>query len=168
MISEFVFNSTIITFLYANICIVCDFYKCFDSFTILLIFKFFFHCLFIIKYNFALYSISKVLVFKRSLFVLINIRLIISSSKLSLHFVFKKSLIFFINVIIIVLISFLFINAIIFFFLIDILIIVDIIFFIKYNAYNNIGFLIISIDFLCLEYHFDEFLFDSYIRYSSS
>ena len=107
------------------------------------------------------------LIFKKILFVLINIRSIILSFKLNLHLIFKKLLIFFINIIVIILISFLFINVIIFFFFIDIFMIANIVFFIKYNAHNNINLLIISIDFLCLKYHFDEFLFDSYIRYSS-
>ena len=106
-------------------------------------------------------------VFKRSFFASINIFSIVSSFKLDLHLIFKKLLIFFNNVIVIVLIFSLFINVIIFFFFIDIFMIVDIIFFVKYNAYNNISLLIISIDFFCLKYHLDEFLLDSYIRYSS-
>ena len=61
------------------------------------------------------------------------------------------------------LISFLFINVIIFFFFINILIIIDIVFFIKYDTHNNINLLIISIDFLCLKYHLDKFLLNSYI-----
>ena len=133
----------------------------------LLIFKFFFHYLFIIKYDFALCSILKVLISKRFFLVSINILLIVSFSMLNLHFVFRKSLIFFINVVVIVFVSSLFINVIIFFFFIDILITIDIVFFVKYNAHNNIDLLIISIDFLYLKYQFDEFLFDLYIRYSS-
>ena len=163
VISGFAFNSIIIAFLYANICIICDFHKCFDFFAMLFIFKFSFHYLFIIKYDFMLCSISKVLVFKKLLFVPINIRSIISFFKLNLHFIFKKPLIFFINVIIIMLIFFLFINVIIFFFFINILMIIDIVFFVKYDAHDNIDLLIISIDFLCLKYHFDEFLLNSYI-----
>ena len=87
---------------------------------------------------------------------------------MNLHFVFKKPLIFLINVVIIVFIYFLFINVIIFFFSIDIFMIVIIVFFVKYDAYNNFDLLIILIDFLFLEYQFDEFLFDLCIRYLSS
>ena len=91
-------------------------------------------------------------IFKKSLFVFINIFFIVLFFKLNLHFVFKKPLIFLIDVIIIVFISFLFINVIIFFFFIDILIIIVIVFSMKYNVYNNFNFLIISINFLCLRY----------------
>ena len=168
VISEFILNSIIITFLYANMCIVYNFHKCLNPFIIFLIFKSFFHYLFIIKYDFTLYSISKMLIFKKILFISINIRSIISFFKLNLHFVFKFFLIFFINVIIIILIPSLFMSAIISFFFINIFIIVNIIFFIKYNAHNNINFLIILINFLCLKYHLDKFLFNLYIRYSSS
>ena len=166
VVLKFALSSIVMTFLYTNICIVCDFHKCFDFFIMFSTSRFFFHYLFIIKYNFALCLISKMLVLKRSFFISINIFSIVSFFKFNLHFVFKKFLIFFINVVVIVLILFLFINAIIFFFFIDILIIVDIVFFIKYNTHNNISLLIISINFFCLKYHFDKSLLDSYIRYS--
>ena len=149
-------------------CIICDSHKYLNFFIMFSISRSFFYYLFIIKYNFTLYSISKMLVFKKSFFVLINIFSIISSFKFDLHFVFKKFLIFFINIVIIILISSLFINVIIFFFFIDILIIVEIVFFVKYDTHNNMNLLIILIDFLCLKYQLDEFLFDSYIRYPSS
>ena len=90
IISEFTFSSIVMTFLYISICIVYDFYKCFDFFIIFSILRFSFYYLFIIIYDFALYLISKVLVFKRSFFISINILSIISSFKLSLHFVFKN------------------------------------------------------------------------------
>ena len=134
----------------------------------LLILKFSFHCLFIIKYDFMLFLISKMFILKRSRFMSTNIFLIIFFFKLNLHFIFKNSLIFLISVIIIVFVSFLFINAIISFFFIDIFMIIIIVFFVKYNAYNNFNLLIISIDFLYLKYQLDEFLFNLYIRYSLS
>ena len=168
VISKFALSSTIMAFLYANMCIVYDFYKCLDSLIMLFIFKFFFHCFLIIKYDFALFLISKMLIFKKSRLISTNIFSIVSFFKFDLHFIFKKSLIFFINVVIIIFISFLFINALIFFFSINIFMIVIIVFFIKYNAYNNFDLIIISIDFLCLRYQLDEFLFDSYIRHLSS
>ena len=96
--------------------IIYDFYKCFNFLIIFLIFKFSFHCLLIIKYNFILSLISNVLVFKRPFFISINIFSIVFSLTLNLHFVFKKSLIFLINVVIIMFIYFLFINIIIYFF----------------------------------------------------
>ena len=43
--------------------------------------------------------------------------------------------------------------------------IINIVFFIKYDAYNNINLLIISIDFFCLKYHFDKFLLDLCVRH---
>ena len=95
VISEFAFNSIIMTFLYANICIVYDFHKCFNSFAMFSILKFFFHYLFIIKYDLTLCSISKMFIFKKSFFISINIRSIIFSFKLNLHFVFKKTFNFF-------------------------------------------------------------------------
>ena len=167
IISKFILNSIIITFLYANIYIVYNFHKCRDSLIMLFILKFFFHCLFIIKYNLALSLISKVLIFKKPRFILINILSIVFSFKLNLHFIFKKPLIFLINVIIIVFISFLFINVIIFFFSINTLIITIIMFFIKYNTHNNFELLIISINFLYLRYQLNKFLLDLYIRYLS-
>ena len=66
VVSKFVLISIIMIFLYANMCIVCDFHKCFDFLIMLFIFRFFFHCLFIIKYDFALFLISKIFVFKKS------------------------------------------------------------------------------------------------------
>ena len=53
-------------------------------------------------------------------------------------------------------------------FSIDIFMIIIIVFFVKYDAYNSFDLLIISIDFLYLKYQLDEFLFNLYIRYSSS
>ena len=73
VVSKFVSNSIIIIFLYINMCIVCDFYKCFDFLIMLFIFKFYFYCLFIIKYDFALFLISKMLIFKKPRLMLINI-----------------------------------------------------------------------------------------------
>ena len=72
VVSKFAFNSIIMTFLYINMCIVCDFYKCRDSLIMFLIPKSFFYYLFIIKYNFALSLILKVLIFKRSRFIFIK------------------------------------------------------------------------------------------------
>ena len=95
MIFEFIFNSIIIIFLYANIYIIYDFYKCFDFLIMFSILKFSFHCFFNINNNLTLFSILKILIFKKSLFVFINIFFIIFIFKLSLHFVFKKSLIFY-------------------------------------------------------------------------
>ena len=152
IISKLISNSIIITFLYANICIVCDFHKYFDFLIMFLIFKFFFHCLFIIKYDFTLFLISKVLVFKKFRLMLINTLSIVFSFKLNLHFIFKKPLIFLINVIVIMFIFSLFINAIIFFFSIDILIIIIIVFSIKYDAHNSFNLIIMSINFLYLRY----------------
>ena len=168
VISKFAFNSIVITFLYINIYIVYNFYKFFDFLIMFFIFKFSFHYLLIIKYNLTLSLISKMFIFKNPYFISTNIFSIIFSFKLNLHFIFKKLLIFLINVIIIIFISFLSINAIIFFFSIDTLMITIIIFFVKYNTHNNFDLLIISIDFLYLKYQFDKFLFDLYIRYSSS
>ena len=167
VISEFTFNLIVITFLYANMYIVYNFYKCFNSLIMLPIPKSFFHCLFIIKYDFTSSLISKILIFKRFYFVSTNIFSTVSFFKLNLHFVFKKPLIFLINAVIIMFILFLSINAIIFFFSTNTFIIAIIMFSIKYNAHNNFDLLIISIDFLYLKYQFDKFLFNLYIRYSS-
>ena len=106
VISEFAFSSIVMTFLYTNIYIIYDFYKCLNSFIIFFIFKFSFHYLFIIKYNLALYLILKMFIFERFFFVLIDICSIVFFLKLNLHLIFKKPLIFFINVIIIILIFF--------------------------------------------------------------
>ena len=163
VISKFASILIIMTFLYTNIYIVYDFHKCRDSLIMLFILKFFFHYLFIIKYDFALSLILKMLVFKRSLFIFINTFSIVSFFKLNLHFIFKKFLIFLINVIIIMFISSLFINVIISFFSINTFMIAIIVFFVKYNAYNNFDLLIISIDFFYLRYQLDKFLFDLYI-----
>ena len=133
----------------------------------LFIFKSFFHYFLIIKYNLTLSSILKMLIFKKPLFVLMNTFSIVSSFKFDLHFVSRNSLIFLINVVIILFISFLFINAIISFFFIYTLIIVMMMFFIKYNTYDNLDLFIISINFLYLRYQLDKFLLDSYIRHSS-
>ena len=155
-------------FLYANMCIVYDSKRCLDFLIMLFILKFSFHCFFIIKYDFALSSILKMLIFKRFYFVSINTFSIISFFKFDLHFILRNSLIFLTSVVIIVFISFLFINVIISFFFIYILIIIIMMFLVEYNTHNNFDLFIISIDFLCLGYQFDEFLFDLYIRYSSS
>ena len=168
VILEFAFSSIVMTFLYTNMCIVYDFYRCLDFLIMLFILKFSFHYLFIIKYDFVLFLILNVLILRRSRFVLINIFSIVFFFKLSLHFVFKKFLIFLINIVVIVLVSSLFINAIISFFSIDIFMIIIIVFFIEYDAHNNFDLLIISINFFYLRYQFDEFLFDLYIRYLSS
>ena len=148
-------------------CIIYDLKRCLNSLIMLFIFKFSFYYFFIIKYDFALFSISKMLIFKRFRFISMNIFSIVSFFKFDLHFVSRNFLIFLINVIIIVFISFLFINVIIFFFLIHIFIIIIIMFFIKYDTHNNFDLFIISINFLYLKYQFDEFLLDLYIRYSS-
>ena len=149
-------------------CIVCDLKKCSNSLIMFSILKFSFHCFFIIKYDFALSSILKMLIFKRFFFVSMNIFSIISSFKFDLHFVSRNSLIFLTNVIIILFISFLFINAITSFPFIHTLMIAIMMFFVKYDTHNNLDFFIISINFLYLEYQLDKFLLDSYIRYSSS
>ena len=168
VISELTFNSIVMIFLYISIYIVCDSYKYLDFFVMFSISRFSFHYLLIIKYNLTLYLISKVLVLKKPLFMLINTFSIVSFFRFDLHFVFKKPLIFFISIVVIVLISSLFISVIISFFPINILMIVDIMFFVKYNTHNSIDLLILSIDFLCLKYHLDKSLLNSYIRHSSS
>ena len=149
-------------------CIVCDSKRYLNSLIMLPILKSSFHCFFIIKYDFALSSISKMLTFKRSYFVSIDTFSIVSLFTFNLHLISRNSLIFLINAVIIVLISFLFINVITSFFFIYTLMIAIIIFFVRYNTHNNFDFLIMSIDFLCLEYQFDKFLFDLYIRHLSS
>ena len=118
MIFEFVFNSIIITFLYANIYIVYNFYKCLDFLIMLLILKFSFHYFFNIRNDLILFSISKMLILKKSLFIFTNILFIIFIFKLNLYFIFKKPLILLISIVIIIFIFSLFINVIIFFLLI--------------------------------------------------
>ena len=152
-------------FRYINICIICDSKRCLDFLIIFLILKFFFYCFFIIRYNFTLSSISKILILKKPRFISIETFSIISFFTFNLHLISKNLLIFLINVIVIMLILFLFINVIISSLFIYTLIIIIIMFFVKYNTHNNFDFLIISIDFLCLKYQFDKFLFDLYIRY---
>ena len=152
VISKFVFNSIIITFLYANMCIVYDSKKYLNSLIMLFILKFFFHYFLIMKYDLALSSISKMLIFKSFRFVSINTFSIISFFKFNLYFVSRNFLIFLTNVIVIVFISSLSINVIIFFFLIHILMITMIMFFVKYNTHNNLDLFIISINFLYLRY----------------
>ena len=166
VVLRFAFNSIVMTFLYANMCIIYDLKRCLNFLIMLLIFKFSFHCFFIIKYNLALSSILKMLIFKRFRFVLMSIFSIVSFFKFDLHFVLRNSLIFLISVVIIIFISFLFINIIISFLFIYIFMIIIMMFFIKYNTHDNFDLFIILIDFLCLKYQFDKFLFDSYIRYS--
>ena len=117
VVFEFAFNLIVITFLYINIYIICNSHKCLNLLIIFSIFKSFFHYLFIIKYDFTLFFISKVLIFKMLFFVFTRTFSIIPSFVLNLYFVFKKLLIFLINVIIIVFVFSLFINVIIFFFL---------------------------------------------------
>ena len=94
MIFEFIFNLIIITFLYVNIYIIYNLYKCFNSLIIFLIFKFSFYYFFNIKNDLILFSILKILIFKKSFFIFINIFFIIIFFKLNLHFIFRKSLIF--------------------------------------------------------------------------
>ena len=149
-------------------CIVCDLKKCLNSLIMFLIFKFSFYCFFIIKYDFALFSILKMLIFKRSHFVSMNIFSIVSFFKFDLHFISRNSLIFLTNAIVILFISSLFINIIISFFLTYIFMIIMMIFFVKYNTHNNFDLFIMSINFFYLKYQLDKFLFDLYIRYSSS
>ena len=72
IILKFASSSIVMAFLYINICIICDFHKCFNSFIIFSTLRFSFYYLFIITYDFTLYLISKMLVFKRSLFMSIN------------------------------------------------------------------------------------------------
>ena len=168
VISEFAFNSTIMIFLYANTYIVYDSKRCLNSIIMFLIPKLFFHYFFIIRYDFALFSISKILIFKRPRFISIGIFSIISFSKFDLYLISRNFLIFLINVIIILFISFLFINIITFSPFTYIFIIAIIMFFVRYNTHNNFDFLIMSIGFLYLKYQLDKFLFDLYIRYLSS
>ena len=149
-------------------CIVYNSKRCLNSLIMFFILKFFFQSFLIIKYDFALFSISKMLIFKRSRFVSIDTFSIISFFTFDLHLVSRNSLIFLISVVIIVLISFLFINAIIFFSLIHIFMIAIMMFFVRYDTHDNFDFLIISVDFLCLEYQLDKSLLDSYIRHLSS
>lgn len=156
------------TFRYVNMCIVYNSKRCLNSLIMFFILKFFFQSFLIIKYDFALFSISKMLIFKRSRFVSIDTFSIISFFTFDLHLVSRNSLIFLISVVIIVLISFLFINAIIFFSLIHIFMIAIMMFFVRYDTHDNFDFLIISVDFLCLEYQLDKSLLDSYIRHLSS
>ena len=90
VVSKFVFNSIIIIFLYANMCIICDFHKCFDFLIMFFIFKFSFYYLLIIKNDFTLFSTLKMLIFKKSRFVSTNILSIVSFFKLNLHFISKN------------------------------------------------------------------------------
>ena len=168
IVSELHFNFIIIAFLYANKCIICDSNFSFDFVTMLSTPRSSFHCFLKIINDLTLSMILNVLSFNISYFVFINIFKISSVLTLKLHFVFKNPLIFLINAVVIVLISFLSINAIIFSFSINTLIIIVIEFFVKYNMHNNLGFFfIISIDFLYLKYQFDKSLLNSYIRHLS-
>ena len=152
VISKFALNSIIMTFLYANICIVYDLKRCLNSLIMLFILKFSFYCFLIIRYNLALFLISKMLILKRFYFVSMNTFSIISFLRFGLHFILRNSLIFLISVVIIVFVSFLFINVIISFFLTHTLIITIMIFFVKYDTHDNFDLFIISIDFLYLKY----------------
>ena len=153
IISEFFFNSIVITFLYANKYIVYNFYMFFDFIIMLFTFKLFFHYFFNIKNNFALLIILNVFIFKRFIFISVTILTIFFIFEINLHFVFENLLIFLINVIIIIFVFCLSINIIIIFFFIHIFIIIVIEFFVKYNTHNNLNlFFIISINFLYLKY----------------
>ena len=168
IVFELHFNFIIITFLYANKCIVCDSNLFFNFIIMLFTPKSFFHCFSKIINDFALSMILNVFFFNISRFIFINIFEISFILTLKLHFVFKNSLIRLINIVVIVLISFLSINAIIFFFFINIFMIAVIEFFVKYDTHNNLDlFFIISIDFLCLRYQLDKSLLNSYIRHLS-
>ena len=133
-----------------------------------LVFKFSFHCLFIIRYDLALSSISKILTLKRPRFVSIDTFSTVPFFKFNLHLVSRNFLTFLINAVIIIFALFLFINIITSSPFTYTLIITIMISFVKYDTHNNLDFLIISIDFLCLRYQLDKFLLDSYIRHLSS
>ena len=168
VIFELYSNFTVIAFLYANKCIICDSNFSLDFVIMLFTLKSSFHYFLKIINDLTLLMILNVLSFNISLFVFINIFEISFVLTLNLHFVFKNFLIFLISVVVIVLISFLSINAITFFFVINTLIIIIIEFFVKYDIYNNFDlFFIMSIDFLCLRYQFDKSLLNSYIRHLS-
>ena len=152
VVLKFAFNSIIMTFLYVNIYIVYDSKRYLSSLIMFFILKSSFHYFLIIKYNLTLSSILKMLIFKKSHFISINTFSIIPFLKFNLHFISRNSLIFLINVIIIVFISFLFINVITFSFLIHILIITIMMFFVKYDTHDSFDLFILSIDFLCLKY----------------
>ena len=168
VVFELYFNFIIIAFLYASKCIVCDSNFSFNFVIMLPTPRSSFHCFSKIINNLALLIILNVLFLNISRFVFINIFEISFVLTLGLHFVFKNPLIFLISVVVIVLISSLLINIIISFFFINIFIIVVIEFFVKYDTHNNLNlFFIISIDFLYLEYQFNESLLNSCIRYLS-
>ena len=153
VVFELHFNFIVITFLYANKCIICDSNFSFNLIIMLFTFRSFFYCFSNIKNDLALSMILNVFSLNISFFVFIKNFEISFVLTLSLHFVFKNSLIFLINVVVIVLISFLLINVIISFFFINTLIIVVIEFFIKYDTHNNLDFFfIISINFFYLRY----------------
>ena len=73
VISEFVFNSIIITFLYINMCIVYNSYKCFNFLIMLSTLKFSFYYFFNIKNNLTLFLILKMLIFKRSFLLFLSL-----------------------------------------------------------------------------------------------
>ena len=137
---------------------------------ILFTFKFFCYYFFNIKYDLLSITISKLFYFKILFLTSIVILSIFYFVIFNLQFVFKNLLILIINInVFLFFFCFLLINIIIIIILIVIIIIAIIKFLIKYNKYNNLDFEKKKfVGFFYLKYQFDIFLFDIYIKYSSS